>query len=654
MAPQQDWMNRQAVYNPQAYFDALQQQYAAQQQMQQAPAQPQKKKRSLLATLAPAAGAIGAGLLAAPFTGGLSLAGTIAALGAASAAGGALGEAGAQRLAGERFDIGKIAKEGLVSGAFGAGGGAISGARGLRAAKAIGMTADDAARIAAEAARGTTSVKAIKQLGGPTGVTGKIAEAGAGLRAGVVSPKIAASPFGAEQEAKLVKTLGELNIKGSATAQYKQLPGKINQLSSQIEGVLAKNKNTSTIPSLVTNIQAKAKDLPQFVGADPNYAKTLATEISDITSRFGGKQLTAAQVQTAKTELGNKMSGIFGKVAKGVDLNPKEASRLAVWQSLDDTITKLAPEAKRLTAQQSALYTASPGLLAASKKTAGIPLLGIKSKTAERGIQAGRDIAGRGLQTVAGVTGAAPSGLAGTIARQTGRQIGPRAAMGLAGGGEVAPEAPLTTDMGMGQPVDLGAGMAPGMPQDMSMQQPQELYSQQAVMADIQRDPKNAATYLKLYETFAPKQATSNIGKTAAAQYNLAQQGTAALNQLANLIQKNPSVVTKSAVPGKSLPVVGGYVQKAAGTTQFDTLGYATVSSLLRAQSGAAVPDSEVRAYMKAYLPRAGDTPEAINTKLNTLAFAFQTVMQGGQNQPTNQYAPTDLQSALMQAQGGF
>jgi hypothetical protein len=346
------------------------------------------------------------------------------------------------------------------------------------------------------------------------------------------------------------------------------------------------------------------------------------------------------------------MSGIFTKVAKGADLNPKEASRLAVWQSLDDTIGKLAPEAKRLTAQQSALYTASPGLLTASKKTAGIPLLGIKTKTAERAAQAVQDVAGRGLQTIGGATGAVPTGLAGTISRQAGRQLVPRAAMGLSGGG-AAPEAPVQGDMGM-QPVDLGAGTAPGMPQDMGMQQPQELYSQQAVMSDIQRDPKNAATYLKLYESFAPKQTTSNLGKTAAAQYNLAQQGTAALNQLSNLIQQNPSVITKSAIPGKSLPIVGGYVQRAAGTTQFDTLGYAAVSSLLRAQSGAAVPDSEVRAYMRAYLPKAGDSADAINTKLNTLAYAFQTVMQGGQNQPTNQYAPANLQSALMQAQGGF
>jgi hypothetical protein len=644
MGPQQDWMNRQAVYSPQAYFDALQQQYAAQQQMQQAPVQPQKKKRGLLATLVPAAGAIGAGLLAAPLTGGLSLAGTIAALGAAGAAGGALGEAGAQKLAGEKFNLGNIGKEALISGAFGAGGAAISGARGLRAAKAVGMTADDAARVAAEAARGTTSVKAIKQLGGPSGVSGKIAEAGTGLRAGVVNPKIAASPFGAEQEAKLVKTLGELNIKGSATAQYRQLPGKINQLGGQIENVLAKNTNTSTMPSLVSTIKSKAKDLPQFVGADPNYAKTLSTEISDITARFGGKQLTAAQVQSAKTELGSKMSGIFTKVAKGADLNPKEASRLAVWQSLDDTIGKLAPEAKRLTAQQSALYTASPGLLTASKKTAGIPLLGIKTKTAERAAQAVQDVAGRGLQTIGGATGAVPTGLAGTISRQAGRQLVPRAAMGLSGGG-AAPEAPLQGDMGM-QPVDLGAGITPGMPQDMGMQQPQELYSQQAVMSDIQRDPKNAATYLKLYETFATKQ-PAPIKKSEAQR---SRDEAAQLTQTA-LQQLQAGSINTGLVSGKIEPLKAMLGKGDPETLAFNTTISSLKAAIAKARAGTSFTPNEERLLNK-YAPTVGDSRQQLFTKLQALQAVYD---QAAAREYGTQYSDnTDLQSALMQAQGGF
>lgn len=129
-----------------------------------------KKKRSLGTTLLPAAGAIGAGLIAAPLTGGLSLAGTIAALAAAGAIGGGLGEFGAQRFSNEKTDIGKIGKEAAISGLFAGGGAALGGLRGARAAHAAGLTGkafqggSQVGRAASGVASGTMRAKDVGRL----------------------------------------------------------------------------------------------------------------------------------------------------------------------------------------------------------------------------------------------------------------------------------------------------------------------------------------------------------------------------------------------------------------------------------------------------------------------------------------------------------
>lgn len=83
---------------------------------------PQQKsnQRKTWLKLLPSALAVGGTLAAAPFTGGASLLGTAALLGGGAALGGAAGEAAAQKIGGEQTDVGKIGKEGLVSGATGA------------------------------------------------------------------------------------------------------------------------------------------------------------------------------------------------------------------------------------------------------------------------------------------------------------------------------------------------------------------------------------------------------------------------------------------------------------------------------------------------------------------------------------------------------
>lgn len=185
-----------------------------------------------------------------------------------------------------------------------------------------------------------------------------------------------------------------------------------------------------------------------------------------------------------------------------------------------------------------------------------------------------------------------------------------------------------------GQDMTGMGGMLGGTQQ--TQQAPQSAYSYEQAIRDLNstNNPKFQQQIIDRYEFVqkaeAAQRPASMVGKTSAATYGLAQQGMNALGQLNQLILKDPNVISRSATPGRDLPIVGGIITNKAGTGQYDTLGFAAVSSLLRAQSGAAVPDSEVRAYMRNYLPRAGDNPQTIQQKLQTLNYDFQSVMQGG------------------------
>lgn len=119
-----------------------------------------------------------------------------------------------------------------------------------------------------------------------------------------------------------------------------------------------------------------------------------------------------------------------------------------------------------------------------------------------------------------------------------------------------------------------------------------------------------------------------NITKVTAQQYGLAQSGAGALQQLAAMIQENPSVITRTATPGRGLPIVGGFVSNAAGTGEFDAIGYNIADSILRLRTGAQANESEVKKLQTQIMPRAGDSQQTIQTKLAQIQQIFDGVLK--------------------------
>lgn len=118
-----------------------------------------------------------------------------------------------------------------------------------------------------------------------------------------------------------------------------------------------------------------------------------------------------------------------------------------------------------------------------------------------------------------------------------------------------------------------------------------------------------------------------NITKVTAQQYGLAQSGYSAVNQLKQLLQSDPGVLSRTATPGRSLPIVGGFISNAAGTGDFDAIGYNIADSILRLRTGATANEGEVRKLQAQIIPRAGDSAQTIQTKLRQIDEIFGGVL---------------------------
>jgi hypothetical protein len=173
-------------------------------------------------------------------------------------------------------------------------------------------------------------------------------------------------------------------------------------------------------------------------------------------------------------------------------------------------------------------------------------------------------------------------------------------------------------------------------------------YSQENLMADIQRDPKHASDYISTYESldkiFNPPSATATI-KPTSQQYGLAQGGVNSLQQLASSLQQNSSLVSRNATPGQGLPLVGSLITNAAGVGDYHALADSVLQSLIHLQTGATATPEEVKAA-RGQLPQPGDSAEVQQQKLQNLYAMFQPYVSGNQGTSSDS---TDLASVLSQ-----
>lgn len=148
----------------------------------------------------------------------------------------------------------------------------------------------------------------------------------------------------------------------------------------------------------------------------------------------------------------------------------------------------------------------------------------------------------------------------------------------------------------------------------------EEQFGQLVLLDLLQNGGKNIGTIKAAKELLIPEQTTTTKPLAAATEnkQQLGKSGLRALTELESIIEKDPNKVLYNVIPGK------------LGSRDYDSAAYRAVEGLLRARSGAAVPETEVRRYMNANLPRLGDTPDDVKFKLAAFRRDLEDVASSG------------------------
>jgi len=389
-----------------------------------------------------------------------------------------------------------------------------------------------------------------------------------------------ANPQEALNQANAFRENARLLTSGfNATAKGKQLAKVYNSMASSIETSLYNSPGVSqSIPTLVKagsdDLILKAKDLR----AAGNVAQAKAYE--KVAQELRGVK-DIKELRTFKKDFVN-MSKIDEATAQAEGARGLSTGTLSgAFKPVQLLSSAVAPKAG------GAMIGAGQALQKGIPKLSVSPALKI----------AGTQLAGRAL------TGNLPTGQPSTIE--------PTSANGTGGYGTTG-----LTDYGMAGASALGGA-------------PSSIYTKEAVAQDIQNDlaatgGANMDKYITLYNFLNPEatETKSQYGRPSSQQYALATSGSSALQSLASQLSQDEGVLTRTAVPGQNLPIIGGLISNIAGTGEYKATAQNVLDALARARTGAAMTKQE-EAFYERMLPRAGDSEQTVQSKIATLQEAF-------------------------------
>ena len=456
-----------------------------------------------------------------------------------------------------------------------------------------------------------------------------------------------------------------IGLKGSPAQMQRQAAVQYNRFNKQVADRLAESTASINTTQLFTNAEKNVmKQLPLKVGTTNTQDELIRTLIQLDDVAVKGK-VNATAIHKFKNGL--RVDSAFKKLSTGGNLTAKETVDLALWKEADNWIKELAPAAKELTTRQSRLYGLAQGL-GRMTRTPGDPksMVDLGARILSPTIRKGQNAVGRGLMAAGG----AQAGLAGAIPGVTKPILKGTAVRGIAGNTlnpSVPPESEgqelMQEDTTLyGPTAQRGLG---GAISGSYAPQRQSAYSLEQAMADLANpanaSPKAQQQIMDRYEFISKAEAAQNKGsgsglnitKITGQQYQLAKRGEQSLQQLAQLLQSDPGALQRTATPGRKLPIVGGFISNAARTGDIDAIGYNIAASLLRLETGAAANEGEIRNLMSQIMPRAGDSPQTVQTKLEQLRTAFGGILSTA-GDPSAQYQETQQGLAPYINQGAY
>ena len=560
---------------------------------EQAP-DPETQVRNKWADWLPVAGAVGGS-----FIPGL---GTIV----GGALGAAAGAALKQPIQGKKTDVGEIVKEGAF-GALGGVGGKIIGSVG---GKVLGKVAGGARKLP-EIVAGKAAQGAMKAT---PSAFGKAAESG--LNINKIFTKYAPQFVGKSYDDILGK-VGKGEAKGILGTLISEAEVPI-QATSKVASTNVKLSGDAIIKALKAEAKlikgelggaARAKALNNLItAAEKKYAKGITVSkaletLRSANSKFGKSILetegdaiaTAAQKLEANT-LRSMLKSTFPKIAESLD---KQQELIVLREILKNARNK-----------------ASVGGLKAGRIDLSRP--GTIIDSLFNNPQVGTAISAK-VGNLPQIT--APKTLETAGRLMTLPRIGAGIGAGIAGG---QPEGELD---GQTQNVQYDQGIdetdnQPHAGNYITGYSPEQLF-QAAMKAQVAGDKTSYSTLKGWYDietTYQKNQGTSGagVGTIAAKDLALAKTGLNLVDDVEQIYEEDPSVLTKQLMPGK-------YASR-----KYDTAVYDMADALLRLRTGAQANPSEIRGYMQTIAPSFGDSSEVVSYKLNKMRQDFINYMQSG------------------------
>lgn len=660
--------------NPQQQFQLLQ---APHQFTFAAPQAPKpKKKGNFLTSLIPSGGGIAGGAAGAAIgTALLPGIGTLIGAGLGSAIGGGGGKVAENAIEHNKLTSG-VAGEAAINGLLGvgplrAGKVAIDTARGLKAGTGL-------ADAIVNAGGNAVKMSATKAVGD------KLAKSGEGL----IAKEFRLNPT---QQANFKKLTGEEAV--SVLRRYgikkpEDIQAKIQPLQDAFDSVVKQIPSVSKT-ELQTGLEKVYKPLMNSPALfEQGLGKQIKDQAAELLKAAKGGSLPAEQVNKLRqvfdnavnyTQKGAPEYNVIKKTADALRGTLQTAADKAGVKTVEGATFKNAGlELRKLRnldeviGKQSYLGTGSlplnlPTLLGAAgggaafggpagSAGAGLITAIANSAPGRRAItngvlKTGEKLASKGAKAkpfgITGITGRlAPAGVIGAGANMLNQSDNSQPTTASAPNSTIAPMnaniSPLNQTNG-----NMSSPDSPFAPQNLESAI-QKILSNGGTPADAKAFVDLAGAVQKLQG--AGQNATPGYSKPTASQYAQGVAGEQSIAQLQQLLQQNPGLVSKNAIPGQGVGVIGGLLSGALGTSDYRAITHNILNSIARINTGANMPAEEEAFYRKTYLPQPGDSPQTQQDKINALESFFTPITQypgssGGSD-------TTDLTSALLAAQG--
>lgn len=500
---------------------------------------------------------------------------------------------------------------------------------------------------------------------------------------------------GQNQLIKLARQFPEL--RGSGFKKFQNVEKVIGKQVDEVDTLLKGSSGRISQGDFIAKIEDIATSIPDDL--DRKYfGRIYNRAVGDTFSNNMPSNISAIEVNALRRQINKQAGTVMKKLDRGGQLTPGDNAVLMLRDVLGDTVGDLAGPrvqgaVKGLNRNISTLMDAIPEFKKLSES--GIQVLGtnipLLSKGTTRAFQTTADLTGRAITNPMARFGA------GNLTKQVvgrsllddgsvpleqpniegipldgqeeqgygfdltyGNDTDQQTVAQLISAGYTDADEISQILAGGGMDAMGGAGGQGGAPQGGMQYSSQELFNA-AVAAFQAGDAKSSDQFLQLAEMAAgfEEQALKarggaaggglNVTKVTAQQYGLAQAGVQSLQGLKQLIARDPGSVGRSAVPGGSLPVVGGYIRNAAGVGEYDALGYNIADTLIRLRTGAQANESEIKGYANKIMPRAGDSQQVVQLKLRQLEDSFNSVLARAQSSGGG----SSFEDEIMQMLGG-